>query len=68
MLLITKSTHTDLTKEEQKKMQAQLIDVLKTIPSLAIFLLPGGAILLPLFAKLIPNLLPSSFDDNRIEK
>ena len=68
MLLITKSTHTDLTKEEQKKLQAQLIDVLKTIPSLAIFLLPGGAILLPIFAKLIPNLLPSSFDDNRIEK
>lgn len=68
MLLITKATHTDLTKEEQKKMQSQLIDVLKTIPSLAIFLLPGGAILLPLFAKLIPNLLPSSFDDNRIDE
>lgn len=68
MLLITKATHTDLSKEEQKKLQSQLIDVLKTIPSLAIFLLPGGAILLPIFAKLIPNLLPSSFDDNRIEK
>lgn len=68
MLLITKATHKDLSKEEQKKLQAQLIDVLKTIPSLAIFLLPGGAILLPLFAKLIPNLLPSSFDDNRIEE
>ena len=68
MLLITKSTHSDLSKEEQKKLQSQLIDVLKTIPSLAIFLLPGGAILLPIFAKLIPNLLPSSFDDNRIEK
>ncbi len=68
MLLITKSTHSDLSKEEQKKLQSQLVDVLKTIPSLAIFLLPGGAILLPIFAKLIPNLLPSSFDDNRIEK
>ena len=68
MLLITKSTHSDLSKEEQKKLQTQLVDVLKTIPSLAIFLLPGGAILLPIFAKLIPNLLPSSFDDNRIEK
>jgi len=49
-------------------MQAQLLDTLKTIPSLAIFMLPGGAILLPLFAKLIPNLLPSAFDDNRIEE
>lgn len=68
MLLISKSTHTELSKEEQKRLQFQLKDVLKTIPSLAIFLLPGGAILLPIFAKLIPNLLPSSFDDNRIEK
>ncbi len=68
MLLISKSTHSDLSKEEQKKLQAQLLDVLKTIPSLAIFMLPGGAILLPIFAKLIPNLLPSAFDDNRIEE
>ncbi|MEH6535778.1 MAG: LETM1-related biofilm-associated protein [Psychroserpens sp.] len=67
MVLISKSTHSDLSKEEQKQMQAQLLDMLKTIPSLAIFMLPGGAILLPLFAKLIPNLLPSAFDDNRIE-
>lgn len=68
MLLISKSTHSELSLDEQKKMQAQLLDTLKTIPSLAIFLLPGGAILLPLFAKLIPNLLPSAFDDNRIEE
>lgn len=68
MLLISKSTHSELSKEEQKLMQTQLMDILKSIPSLAIFMLPGGAILLPLFAKLIPNLLPSSFDDNRIEK
>ncbi|SDS67273.1 LETM1-like protein [Formosa sp. Hel1_31_208] len=68
MLLISKSTHSDLSKEEQKQMQGQLLDILKSIPSLAIFMLPGGAILLPIFAKLIPNLLPSSFDDNRIEK
>ncbi|WP_204346063.1 LETM1-related biofilm-associated protein [Psychroserpens algicola] len=66
MQLITKSTQTDLSKDEQKQLQAQLLDILKTIPSLAIFMLPGGAILLPLFAKLIPNLLPSAFDDNRI--
>jgi hypothetical protein len=57
----------DLSKEEQKKMQEQLLDIFKTIPSLAIFMLPGGAILLPLFVKFIPKLLPSAFDDNRIE-
>jgi hypothetical protein len=65
--LISKSTKKDLTKEEQKKLQEQLLDVFKTIPSLAIFMLPGGAILLPLFVKFIPKLLPSAFDDNRIE-
>jgi len=66
--LISKSARTDLTKEEQKQMYAQIVDILKSIPSLAIFMLPGGAILLPIFAKLIPNLLPSAFDDNRIQK
>ena len=65
--LLGKSTTEDLTKEEQDKMQAQLFDLLKTIPSLAIFALPGGALLLPIFAKMIPNLLPTAFDDNRIE-
>ena len=65
--LISKSAVKDLSKEEQKKMQEQLLDIFKTIPSLAIFMLPGGAILLPLFVKFIPKLLPSAFDDNRIE-
>lgn len=67
MRLLTKSTKRNLTAEEQKKVQAQLMDIIKSIPSLAIFLLPGGAILLPLFIKLIPKLLPSAFDDNRID-
>jgi hypothetical protein len=66
VLLITKSTHSDLSALEKKKIQAQLLDIFKSIPSLAIFILPGGAILLPIFIKLIPKLLPSAFDDNRI--
>lgn len=66
--LLSKSTVRDLTKEEKKKVQAQLLDIFKSIPSLAIFLLPGGAILLPIFIKLIPKLLPSAFDENRVEK
>ncbi|MFK7811348.1 MAG: LETM1-related biofilm-associated protein, partial [Maribacter sp.] len=45
--LISKSTIRDLTGEEKKKVQNQLIDIFKTIPSLAIFMLPGGAVLLP---------------------
>ncbi|MBQ4914775.1 hypothetical protein J8L85_10035 [Maribacter sp. MMG018] len=66
--LLSKSTVRDLSKEEKKKVQSQLLDIFKSIPSLAIFLLPGGAILLPIFIKLIPKLLPSSFDENRVEK
>jgi hypothetical protein len=64
--LITKSTHSDLSTQEKKKIQEQLLDIFKSIPSLAIFILPGGAMLLPIFIKLIPKLLPSAFDDNRI--
>lgn len=66
--LLSKSTVKDLDEEEKKKVQKQLIDIFKTIPSLAIFILPGGAVLLPIFIKLIPQLLPSSFDDNRVDK
>ncbi|EAR01669.1 LETM1-related biofilm-associated protein [Maribacter sp. HTCC2170] len=66
--LISKSTIRDLSSEEKKKVQSQLLDIFKSIPSLAIFMLPGGAVLLPIFIKLIPKLLPSSFDENRIDK
>ncbi|WP_142783625.1 LETM1-related biofilm-associated protein [Changchengzhania lutea] len=67
MRLLTQSTVRPLTTAEQKKVNEQLLDIFKTIPSLAIFLLPGGALLLPLVIKFIPKLLPSAFDDNRIE-
>jgi len=66
--LLSKSTVKDLSPEEKIKVQNQLIDIFKSIPSLAIFLLPGGAVLLPIFIKLIPKLLPSAFDDNRVGK
>lgn len=68
MVLLSQSTVRDLNKDEQKKVQEQLIDIFKSIPSLAIFLLPGGALLLPLVVKFIPKLLPSAFDENRIEE
>jgi LETM1-like, RBD len=67
MILLSQSTVRDLNNDEQKKVQEQLFDIFKSIPSLAIFILPGGALLLPLFVKFIPKLLPSAFDDNRIE-
>lgn len=64
MQLLAKSTHKDLDKDEKKKVKRQLLDVCKTIPSLAIFLLPGGSLLLPLMIKFIPAFLPSSFNEN----
>ncbi|TYA92327.1 LETM1-related biofilm-associated protein [Seonamhaeicola marinus] len=67
MMLLTQSTVRSLNEEEQKKVQEQLLDIFKSIPSLAIFMLPGGALLLPLVIKFIPKLLPSAFDENRIE-
>mgnify|MGYP003655852205 CR=1 FL=1 len=65
--LLSKSATKELTEVEKKKVQNQLLDIFKSIPSLAIFILPGGAVLLPIFIKLIPKLLPSSFDENRVE-
>ncbi|MCZ6533387.1 MAG: LETM1 domain-containing protein [SAR324 cluster bacterium] len=62
--LLMKATKTPLNAEEKKKVQEQLSDILKTIPALAIFALPGGGIILPVMLKLLPfNLLPSSFED-----
>jgi hypothetical protein len=68
MSLLAQSTQRNLTDDEQKKIQSQLLDIFKSIPSLAIFMLPGGMLLLPLFVKFIPKLLPSAFDDNRIDE
>ena len=64
MLLLAYSTRRDLNEKEKKKVRKQLLDICKTIPSLAIFLLPGGSLLLPIFIKFIPTLLPSSFNEN----
>jgi hypothetical protein len=38
------------------------------MPSMAIFLLPGGTFLLPIILKIIPDLMPSAFRDNEVEK
>ena len=64
MQLLAKSTHKELDKEEKKKIKNQLLDICKTVPSLTIFLLPGGSLLLPILIKFIPQLMPSSFNEN----
>lgn len=68
MILLSQSTVRNLTDEEQKKVKDQLLDIFKTIPSLAIFMLPGGMLLLPFVIKFIPKILPSGFDDNRVDE
>ncbi|RMG17667.1 MAG: TerB family tellurite resistance protein [Planctomycetota bacterium] len=58
----------ELTPEEARKVKSQLLDVCKTVPALAIFLLPGGGLLLPVLIKLLPfNLLPTAFGEGPAE-
>ena len=64
VFLIKKATHSNLSEEEKEKIKIQLLDICKAIPSLAVFLLPGGALLLPLLIKLIADILPSAFQDD----
>ena len=66
--LIGQSTLRDLTEDEEKRVKQQLLDIFKSIPSFAIFMLPGGALLLPLVLKFIPKLLPSAFEDKDISE
>lgn len=64
MVLLAYSTRRDLDEKEKKKVRKQLMDIFKTIPSLTLFLLPGGSLLLPIMIKFIPTLLPSAFNEN----
>jgi len=66
-LLLKKSTQTSLSEEEKEKIKIQLLDICKAIPAFAVFMLPGGALLLPLLIKLIPDILPSAFQDESDE-
>ncbi len=67
VFLIKKSASEELSKEEKEIVKTQFLDIVKSMPSLAIFMLPGGAILLPLVLKIIPDLVPSAFRDNEID-
>jgi len=68
MVLLAHSTTRDLDKSEKKKVKKQLLDICKSIPSLTIFLIPGGSLLLPILVKFIPQMLPSSFNENLHEE
>lgn len=64
MKLLVQSTKRELNPDEKKKVRNQILDICKTIPSLTIFLVPGGSLLLPILIKFIPQLLPSAFNEN----
>lgn len=52
-----------LTADEKRKVRAQLVDLAKAVPALAIFAAPGGMLLLPLLAKLLPfSIVPSAWE------
>ncbi|MDC0713930.1 TerB family tellurite resistance protein [Stigmatella sp. ncwal1] len=62
LLLAKAARGQKLTADERRRMRAQLIDVAKVIPALAIFAAPGGLLLLLAVAKVLHiNLLPSAF-------
>ena len=62
-LLAKAASGTALTPEEKAKVKRQFLDLAKAIPALAIFAAPGGVLLLPLLAKLLPfSFLPSAWD------
>ncbi|HET8861111.1 DUF533 domain-containing protein [Marivirga sp.] len=62
--LFEKSKTQTLTDEEQEKMRAQLIDILKSIPAFVIIALPGSFLTLPLLMKILPkSVFPSGFQD-----
>ena len=64
LVLLKKSTYKKLSDEEKSKVKEQLLDICKGIPAFAIFMLPGGALLLQLLIKLIPDILPSAFQED----
>ncbi len=67
VVLLKKSTYKKLSNDEKVKVKEQLLDICKGIPAFAIFMLPGGALLLPLLIKLIPDILPSAFKEDTKE-
>ncbi len=69
VMLIRKSRNEALSVEEKEKIREQILDLLKTIPSLAIFMIPGGTFILPILYKILPEeiVMPSSFINKKNE-
>lgn len=67
-LMLKWSQGANLTDDEKAAVKSQLIDICKTIPALAIFMVPFGSVLLMLLLKYLPfNILPTAFDEETPE-
>jgi hypothetical protein len=61
-LLVRAGSGERLGPEEWRQVRARLLDVVRSVPALAIFTLPGGALLLPLVFRMLPDgLKPRAF-------
>jgi hypothetical protein len=63
VFLLRKSAAQELTPVEKEKVREQLLDILRSIPAITVFMLPFGSITLPILLRIIPKyiLYPSSF-------
>jgi len=62
VLLARRASGQSLSDDEQRRMREQLVDLVKAVPALAVFALPGGFVLLPLLLKVLPfDLRTSAF-------
>ena len=63
-LMVKWSSGETLTPKEKAGVKSQLLDICKTVPAVAIFVLPFGSILLAILIKFLPfNILPTAFKD-----
>ncbi|HET9594827.1 MAG TPA: LETM1 domain-containing protein, partial [Anaeromyxobacteraceae bacterium] len=68
-LLAKAAAGTRLSAEEKRKVKEQLVDLAKAVPALALFAAPGGMLLLPVLAKLLPfSVLPSAWEKDRTKQ
>jgi len=64
MSLLIKMRKAGLSPEEKKKVRAQILDLLKTIPTFVIIALPGTFLTLPVLLSLLPkSAFPSAFSE-----
>lgn len=58
----------DLTRRERKQLTRTVADVFRLVPVMAFLLIPFMEVLLPFALKLFPNMLPSTFQDNKLKQ